>query len=142
MSHPMVCAAALAVLKTIDDENLLANVTARGAQLRALLEARLGRHPHVGDICGRGLFHGVELVRDRRTREPFPAGVRLASRLKEAAMAEGLLIYPASGSADGVLGDHAMIAPPYIVTAAEIEIIVGRFEAALAHALEEAAAAS
>ncbi len=140
MSHPVVCAAALAVLKTIDDENLLANVAARGAQLRALLEARLGQHPHVGDIRGRGLFHGVELVRDRQTKEPFPAAARLASRLKEAAMAEGLMIYPASGAADGVLGDHAVIAPPYIVNASEIEIIASRFETALARALEGAAA--
>jgi adenosylmethionine-8-amino-7-oxononanoate aminotransferase len=141
MSHPVVCAAALAVLKTIDDEDLLANVAARGAQLRGLLEARLGQHPHVGDIRGRGLFYGVELVRDRQTKEPFPAAARLASRLKTAAMAEGLMIYPASGAADGVLGDHAMIAPPYIVNASEIEIIVSRFETALARALESAAAA-
>ncbi len=140
MSHPVVCAAALAVLKAIDDENLLAAVAARGAQLRALLEARLGQHPHVGDIRGRGLFYGVELVRDRQTREPFPAATQLASRLKEAAMAEGLMIYPASGCADGVLGDHVLIAPPYIVSAVEIEIIVARFETALRRALDEAAA--
>jgi adenosylmethionine-8-amino-7-oxononanoate aminotransferase len=141
MSHPVVCAAALAVLKTIDDEDLLANVAARGAQLRGLLEARLGQHPHVGDIRGRGLFYGVELVCDRQTKEPFPAAARLASTLKAAAMAEGLMIYPSSGGADGVLGDHAMIAPPYIVNASEIEIIVSRFETALARALESAAAA-
>jgi adenosylmethionine-8-amino-7-oxononanoate aminotransferase len=141
MGHPIACAAALAVLKAIDDENLLANVAARGDQLRGLLEARLGQHPHVGDIRGRGLFYGVELVRDRQTREPFPAAARLAPKLKEAAMAEGLMIYPASGCADGVNGDHAMIAPPYIVSAAEIETIVRRFEAALPRALAEAAAA-
>jgi adenosylmethionine-8-amino-7-oxononanoate aminotransferase len=141
MSHPVACAAGLAVLKAIDDENLLANVAARGDQLRGLLKARLGRHPHVGDIRGRGLFYGVELVRDRQTKEPFPAAAQLASKLKLAAMAEGLMIYPASGCADGVLGDHVLIAPPYIVSAAEIEIIVRRFETALSRALEEAAAA-
>src|SRR5471030_287138 len=124
MSHPVACAAALAVLRTIDDENLLANVIARGAQLRALLQARLGQHPHIGDIRGRGLFCGVEFVRNRETKAPFPAAVRLAATLKEAAMESGLMIYPASGCADGVLGDHAMIAPPYIVGAREIEIIV------------------
>jgi adenosylmethionine-8-amino-7-oxononanoate aminotransferase len=139
MSHPVACAAALAVLKTIDDENLLANVAARGAQLRALLVARLGQHPHIGDIRGRGLFCGVEFVLDRETKEPFPAAARLAQRLKDAAMAGGLMIYPASGCADGVLGDHVLIAPPYIVNAAEIEIIAARFETTVTLALEGAA---
>ena len=140
MSHPIACAAALAVLKAIDDEDLLANVAARGAQLRGLLAARLGQHPHVGDIRGRGLFCGVEFVRDRETKAPFPAAAKLAQKLKDAAMAEGLMIYPASGCADGVLGDHVLIAPPYIVSAEEIETIVARFEKAANRALEIAAA--
>jgi hypothetical protein len=140
MSHPVACAAALAVVKAIDDENLLANVVARGEQLRGLLDARLGQHPHVGDIRGRGLFCGVEFVRDRETKAPFPVAARLAQKLKDAAMAEGLMIYPASGCADGVLGDHVLIAPPYIVSAGEIEAIVARFEKAADRALETAAA--
>jgi adenosylmethionine-8-amino-7-oxononanoate aminotransferase len=139
MSHPVACAAALAVLKAIDDENLLANVAARGAQLRELLTARLGQHPHVGDIRGRGLFCGVEFVRDRETKAPFPVTAKLAQKLKDSGMAEGLMIYPASGCADGVLGDHAMIAPPYIVSAGEIETIAARFEKAANRALEIAA---
>jgi adenosylmethionine-8-amino-7-oxononanoate aminotransferase len=141
MSHPIACSAALAVLKAIDDEGLLANVAARGKQLRALLEARFGQHPNVGDIRGRGLFCGVEFVRDRETKAPFPAAAKLAQKLKAAAMAEGLMIYPASGCVDGALGDHAMIAPPFIVSAREIEIIVARFERAVASALASAAAA-
>jgi adenosylmethionine-8-amino-7-oxononanoate aminotransferase len=140
MSHPVACAAALAVLRTIDEDNLLANVVARGTQLRALLRTRLGQHPHVGDIRGRGLFCGVEFVRDRETKEPFPAATRLAAKLKEAAMEGGLMVYPASGCADGELGDHAMIAPPYVVSAREIEIIVDRFVGAAQRALELAAA--
>jgi adenosylmethionine-8-amino-7-oxononanoate aminotransferase len=140
MSHPVACAAALAVVKAIDDESLLANVVARGEQLRGLLDARLGQHPHVGDIRGRGLFCGVEFVRDRETKAPFPVAARLAQKLKDAAMAEGLMVYPASGCADGVLGDHVLIAPPYIVSAGEIEAIVARFERAANRALEIAAA--
>jgi adenosylmethionine-8-amino-7-oxononanoate aminotransferase len=140
MSHPVACAAALAVVKAIDDESLLANVVARGEQLRGLLDARLGQHPHVGDIRGRGLFCGVEFVRDRETKAPFPVAARLAQKLKDAAMAEGLMVYPASGCADGVLGDHVLIAPPYIVSAGEIEAIVARFEKAADRALETAAA--
>jgi adenosylmethionine-8-amino-7-oxononanoate aminotransferase len=139
MSHPVACAAALAVLKAIDDEDLLANVAARGAQLRELLVARLGQHPHVGDIRGRGLFCGVEFVGDRETKAPFPVTAKLAQKLKDAAMAEGLMIYPASGCADGFLGDHVLIAPPYIVSAEEIEAIAARFEKAVNRALEIAA---
>jgi adenosylmethionine-8-amino-7-oxononanoate aminotransferase len=140
MSHPVACAAALAVLKTIDDEDPLANVSARGRQLRGLLETRLGQHPHVGDIRGRGLFCGVEFVLNRETKAPFPVAAKLAQKLKGAAMAEGLMIYPASGCADGALGDHVLLAPPYIVSAGEIEIIVERFENAVQRALESAAA--
>jgi hypothetical protein len=141
MAHPMVCAAALAVVETIDREKLLDNVSARGEQLKALLEARLGQHPHVGDIRGRGLFRGVELVHERERKKPFPAKAKLAQRLKEAAMARGLMIYPASGCADGILGDHALIAPPYIVGAPDIELIVERFAGALEDALATSQAA-
>jgi adenosylmethionine-8-amino-7-oxononanoate aminotransferase len=141
MSHPIACAAALAVLKAIDDEDLLANVRARGRQLRGLLESRLGQHPLIGDIRGRGLFLGIEFVLNRETKTPFPAAAKLAQKLKAAAMAEGLMIYPASGCAGGVLGDHVLLAPPYIVSADEIDIIVARFEKAIDRALELATAA-
>jgi hypothetical protein len=140
MGHPMVCAAALAVLETIDRDNLLENVRARGEQLNALLNARLGQHPHVGDIRGRGLFRGVEFVEDRESKTPFPAKAKLAYRLKQAAMARGLMIYPASGCADGVLGDHVLLAPPYIVSAGDVEAIVERFALAVDDAIEAAAA--
>jgi adenosylmethionine-8-amino-7-oxononanoate aminotransferase len=140
MGHPMVCAAALAVLETIDRDRLLANVSARGEQLNEALTARLGQHPHVGDIRGRGLFRGVELVANRENKTPFPAKAKLAQKLKNAAMARGLMIYPASGCADGVLGDHALLAPPYIVGASDVEIIVERFAQALDAAAEAAQA--
>jgi adenosylmethionine-8-amino-7-oxononanoate aminotransferase len=141
MGHPMVCAAAQAVIEAIERERLLDNVRARGEQLNALLSARLGQHPHVGDIRGRGLFRGVELVRERDSKAPFPAAAKLAERLKKAAMARGLMTYPASGCLDGVLGDHVLLAPPYIVSAAEIEIIVDRFALSLDDAIAGAHAA-
>lgn len=128
-------------MKAIDDEDLLANVRARGRQLRGLLESRLGQHPLIGDIRGRGLFLGVEFVLNRETKTPFPAAAKLAQKLKAAAMAEGLMIYPAGGCAGGVLGDHVLLAPPYIVSADEIDIIVARFEKAIDRALELATAA-
>jgi adenosylmethionine-8-amino-7-oxononanoate aminotransferase len=138
MGHPMVCAAARAVLDTIDRDHLLDNVRARGEQLDASLKARLGQHPHIGDIRGRGLFRGVEFVRDRESKTPFPAEAKLAYRLKAAAMARGLMIYPSSGCADGILGDHALLAPPYIVSAADVEMIVERFAQAVDDAIAQA----
>jgi adenosylmethionine-8-amino-7-oxononanoate aminotransferase len=141
MCHPIACAAALAVIETIAREKLLDNVVARGEQLNELLSARLGQHPRVGDIRGRGLFRGVEIVRERASKTPFPAAAKLAQKLKEAGMARGLLTYPASGCVDGVLGDHALLAPPYIASAAEIEIIVERFALALEDALAAAQSA-
>jgi adenosylmethionine-8-amino-7-oxononanoate aminotransferase len=135
MAHPMVCAAALAVLETIDRDQLLDNVRARGEQLDALLNARFGQHPHVGDIRGRGLFRGIEFVRDRDTKAPFPVETKFAQKVKAAAMAHGLMIYPASGCVDGVSGDHVLLAPPYIIGASDIELIVERLGDALEAAL-------
>lgn len=135
MAHPMVCAAALAVLETVKRDRLLDNVRARGAQLGALLDARLGQHPQVGDIRGRGLFRGVEFVRDRQSKAPFPAQAKLAQKLKAAAMARGLMVYPASGCVDGISGDHALLAPPYIVEPSDVELIVERFALAVDDAL-------
>jgi adenosylmethionine-8-amino-7-oxononanoate aminotransferase len=141
MAHPMVCAAALAVLETIDRERLLDNVRARGEQLDALLKSRLGQHPHVGDIRGRGLFRGVEFVQDRESKAPFPAEAKLAHKLKAAAMARGLMIYPASGCVDGFSGDHVLLAPPYIIGASEIELAADRFVEAVGAALSDLRAA-
>ena len=107
--------------------------------MRTLLEQRLGQHPHVGDIRGRGLFVGVELVADRSTKEPFDSAVRLHARVKAAAMDNGLMCYPIGGCVDGVLGDHVILAPPFIVTAAQIADIVDRFAVALDVALGDIA---
>ena len=123
-AHPIACAVALEVQKTILEENLLANVQARGAQLCAQLNTGLGNHPNVGDIRGRGLFIGIELVADRATRAPLPAARKTWMSVKAAAMQRGLLVYPGGGTADGVSGDHIIIAPPFNCTAAEIDEIV------------------
>lgn len=128
-AHPVSCAAALAVQRIVAGDGLLDNVRAMGARLRAGLEAALGQHPHVGDIRGRGLFHAIELVRDRDTRTPFDPALRMADRLKEAGLAHGIAIYPSAGTMDGIAGDHAIIAPPYTVTPAEVDAIVERVAA-------------
>jgi adenosylmethionine-8-amino-7-oxononanoate aminotransferase len=138
MAHPTACAAALAVQQTIVEEQLLGRVRLQGAKLRELLDDRLGRHPHVGDIRGRGLLQGLELVAERAAKRPFAAERRLHARIKSEAMARGLLCYPGGGTIDGTRGDHVLLAPPYIVTDTELELIVDRLAAAIDAALATA----
>ena len=117
MGHPLACAAGLAVQETIRRDDLLANVRTMGALLRRRLGERFGNHPHVGDIRGRGLFQAVELVEDRSTKAPFDPAKKLHAKVKKAAMARGLMVYPMGGTIDGARGDHVLLAPPFIVTA-------------------------
>ena len=131
MGHPLGCAAALAVQKTLRKENLLANVQARGGQLRQLLEQRLGDHPNVGDIRGRGLLLAIEFVEDRESRRPFAPGQRIFRRVSTAALDRGLMVYGMGGTVDGSSGDHILLAPPYTVLPADIEEIVDHLAAVL-----------
>ncbi|EHK59188.1 aspartate aminotransferase family protein [Allomesorhizobium alhagi] len=124
--HPMACAAALAVQEVIERDDLLANVRAMGAHLSRRLGERFGNHAHVGDIRGRGLFMGVELVEDRSTKAPFDPKLKLHAKVKREAMARGLMVYPGGGTIDGVHGDHVLIAPPFIIDAATIDAVVER----------------
>jgi adenosylmethionine-8-amino-7-oxononanoate aminotransferase len=125
-AHPVACAAAVGVQKVIREDDLLANVVARGEQLMAGLTERLGNHRHVGDIRGRGLFQAIELVQDRTSKATFDPAVKFNERIKWAAFERGLAIYPMGGTIDGRHGDHVCIAPPYNATAAEIDMIVER----------------
>ncbi|CAB3723940.1 aspartate aminotransferase family protein [Trinickia soli] len=146
MGHATACAAALEVQRVIEKENLLANVAARGEQLRAALRERLGEDPHVGDIRGRGLFVGVELVRERAGKTPFEPHRKLHAAIKREAMARGLMVYPMGGTIDGQHGDHILLAPPFICTPDDIDRIVARLgdavEAALAAAGQSTATAA
>lgn len=130
-AHPVACAAALEVQRIIAEEDLLANVRAMGARLEAGLTDRFGNHRHVGEVRGRGLFWALEFVADRASKTPFDPGLRMHDRIKHAALAEGLGIYPTGGTIDGQRGDHVIIAPPYNVTAAEIDMIVARLGVAV-----------
>ena len=131
LGHPVACAAAMAVQETIRGDNLLATVRLRGAQLAERLIARFGPHPHVGDIRGRGLFWALELVADRATKQAFDPARRLHANVKALAMAHGLCCYPMGGTIDGTHGDHVMLAPPFIVTEAQLDMIVERLAAAI-----------
>ncbi len=125
MAHAIAAAAALEVQKVIAEDGLVARVGTSGALLMEMLAAAFGDHPHVGDIRGRGLLAAFELVSDRKTKSPFPAERRIAARIKALALDRGLLCYPMGGAADGVNGDHVLLAPPYIIGDSELEQAVG-----------------
>ena len=131
IGHPVAAAAALAVQQVIKQEGLLDRVRGRGAYLFRILHARFDGHPHVDDIRGRGLFAGIELVADRKTKQPFDPKQRLHAQVKAAAMREGLLCYPMGGTIDGVRGDHVLLAPPFFVDESDIDAIVDRLARAI-----------
>jgi adenosylmethionine-8-amino-7-oxononanoate aminotransferase len=136
MAHPLACAAALEVQRVIDDKQLLDRVKSLGGQLERRLTERFGNHRHVGDIRGRGLFQAIELVADRATRAPFDPALKLNQRIKAIAFEGGLGCYPAGGCMDGRSGDHVLLAPPYIATSDDIDMIVDRLGEAVDLALK------
>ncbi|MER9648484.1 aspartate aminotransferase family protein [Mesorhizobium sp. M0199] len=139
MGHPMAAAAGLAVQEVIRRDRLLDNVSAMGAQLDECLHQRFDNHHHVGNIRGRGLFRGIELVVDRATKEPFDQRLELNARIKREAMARGLMIYPMAGTIDGVRGVHVLVAPPFIISKQDIDRIVERLGEAIDAAIASAA---
>ncbi len=121
IAHPIAAAVGVAVIKEMLENDLMTQVNARGAYLEQQLHSRFGQHPHIGDIRGRGLFWGIEIVADRDTKKPFDPARGLAGKIKKAAFAEGLACYPMPGTRDGKYGDHVMLAPPFIATEAELD---------------------
>jgi adenosylmethionine-8-amino-7-oxononanoate aminotransferase len=136
IGHPVAAAAALAVQNVIRRDKLLDRVKERGRYLAQALERAFGEHPHVGDIRGRGLFMGLELVADRSDKRPFDPRHRLHARIKAEAMRNGLLVYPMGGTIDGERGDHVLLAPPYIVGEGELDEIVRRLARSIDSSLE------
>ena len=135
-AHTTCCAAAVAVQRIIERDDLVARVAANGDLLRARLEESLGQHPHVGDIRGRGFFQGVEIVEDRETAEPFSPDARMFHRIMQKGFDNGLIVYPTGGNVDGIKGDQIIIAPPYNATTDELDTIVDL----LRHTIDEAIA--
>ncbi len=124
MSHAIACAGALAVLKVIEEDQLLGQVRLQGAKFKQMLVDTFANHPNIGDIRGRGLFWGLEIVKDKKTKEPFPAEFNLAGKIKQDILENGMLSYPSQGCVDGLSGDHILLAPPYTVTDEELDIII------------------
>ena len=126
MGHPTACAGALAVVNKMIAENLPDRVKQKGAVLRQKLEERFGQHPHVGDIRGRGLFMGLELVADRDTKTPFDPKLGVNKVVKKAAFEAGLICYPMGGTIDGLRGDHVLLAPPFIIEDSQLDELIDK----------------
>jgi adenosylmethionine-8-amino-7-oxononanoate aminotransferase len=129
-AHPVATAAGNAVFDYLEVHKLFERVTPAGETLRKALAA-LESHPHVGQLRGLGLLQGVEFVKDKKTREPFPKEDGIAEKIRQAALEENVLLYPGQGTVDGVRGDHVLLAPPFIITSEECELIAGALRYAL-----------
>ena len=121
IAHPTACTAANAVVSRLIDDAVLSDVAPLGDAVHKGLTERLAQHPNVGDIRGRGLFHGVEIVEDRETKAPFYPTKRIHARIKKEAFDRGLICYPMGGTIDGKNGDHVLLAPPFIMNTAQAD---------------------
>ncbi|RAL14118.1 PLP-dependent transferase [Aspergillus homomorphus CBS 101889] len=140
--HPVACAAAYAVQRLVQEQDLLSNVKVQGDYLGRLLKERIEGHPNVGDIRGRGLFWGIEFVKDKETRAPFPVGDQIAQTVHITGLqpGHGISLLPSSGNVDGTQGDVVLIAPAYNITGGEVEILVDRVEKVIESVFETAGA--
>ncbi len=136
LGHPVAAAASLAVMKEIQTQKLIPRVQIMGEKLQAALNSEFDQHPYIGNIRGRGLFRGIELVEDRQLKKPFPPKKGLAAKIKKNAFAAGLICYPMSGTRDGKNGDHVLLAPPFILDELHIEEIVSKISYAISKSLE------
>ncbi len=135
MGHPLAAAAALAVVQQVATDEMMQRVKSQGQKLQDALCAALGQHPHVGDIRGRGLFRGVELVADRDSKRSFDPALNIHKAVKRHAFEAGLACYPMGGTLDGVQGDHILLAPPFIIEDAQIDELVSKLSTAIDLAL-------
>ncbi len=132
IGHPVATAAALAVVQELIRHNLPARTVEMGETLHDALQAEFGQNPFVGDIRGRGLFRGLELVSNRAEKTPFDPSLGIAAKIKKSALAEGLICYPMSGTRDGRLGDHILLAPPFVIQETQIGEMVTKLSKAIA----------
>ncbi len=141
IGHPSSAAAALATQKYIEENNLLENVRTQGSQLFAALNQQFSDHPNIGDIRGRGLFIGIELVQDKINKTPFPAESKLDLTVKKIGMENGIMVYPNAGTIDGKRGHHILVAPPFIIESGHIDEIVEKLDKTINTAIERSTVA-
>jgi adenosylmethionine-8-amino-7-oxononanoate aminotransferase len=136
-ANAVSCAGALAVIRYLQEHDLVENSRLRGEQVLAGLRSLMGRHPIIGDVRGLGLMFGVEFVRRRSTREPFPPERGVSPRIERAALKHGLVTYPCTGSIDGTLGDMTLMAPPLTISPAEVDQLLGLLDRSIADVEQE-----
>ncbi len=135
--HAVGCAASLATLRIMQDENLVDNSAQMGKLLGEKLHAAFDNHAHIGDIRGQGLFWGLEFVQDRETKEPFPLERHLAWKIWQKAFDLGLIVYYSQGCVDGRNGDLIMLGPPLIINEAQLDEMVALLSKAIAQIWNE-----
>ena len=131
LGHPIAAAAANAVLDRLVVDGLVDDVAQKGEYLKLQLKEKLGQHPHIGNIRGRGLFIGIEFVASQDDKTPFDPALNVAGNLKKNAFQSGLVCYPAQGTIDGRTGDHVLLAPPFIINNDEMDMLVDRLALAV-----------
>jgi len=135
-SHPVACAVGAAVIDYIEKHSLVQRSAELGPYLIKRLET-LNNHLSVGDVRGLGVFAGIEFVRDKESKEPFPPEVRFNRRVLESCFRNGLLVYPGTATVDGVRGDHIQVAPPLVVTRPQIDEVVELLDRSISEAEQE-----
>lgn len=130
IGHPTACAAADVVVSKLTEGGLSARAAAMGAKLDAALREVFGEHPHIGDIRGRGMFRGLEIVENRGTKAPFAPAKAIHKKIKAAAFEAGLICYPMGGTIDGQIGDHVLLAPPFILQDDQIGELIDKLSTA------------
>jgi len=134
--HTLACAAALAVQTVVIRDDLPTKCREDGQYLKQRLNERFADHPSIGDIRGRGLFVGIELVADRANKQWFSPELKLADKIRAAAFEQGLLCYPSAGTVDGMNGDHILLSPPFTITRAEIDQMIDLLATSIDAALD------
>ena len=135
IGHPTACAAANVVVEKLTDGGLADRAKIMGDKFEDALRTAFAQHPHIGDIRGRGLFRGLEIVEDRDSKKPFDPSLAINKKLKAACFEAGLICYPMGGTIDGKKGDHVLLAPPFIVTDAQIDELVSKLDIAFQNVL-------
>ncbi len=136
IGHATACAAGVSVISAIMERGLVQRVVEQGEMLRRLLLERFSDKPYVGDIRGRGLFQGIEFVKDRATKEPFSPDNQLNKKIKANAFEQGLMCFAMGGTVDGRLGDHILLAPPFIIEDSQLEELVTKLESAVSMSID------
>ena len=134
--HASACAAGLAVINVIDEQKLLERVKIQGDKLQSALNSAFSDHPHIGDIRGRGLFRGIEIVEDKESKRVFPDEAGITKRLMQSVMKNGLICYPGGGSQQDNLGSHILLAPPFILEDEHIEQLIEKLHSVFAEVFD------